>query len=163
MAKIITKVGIEEDGKIIVHPGEFDEIKPVIFDNGASSDKLFIVKDGDEEHIVLITSEAADGYERYGAIHRIGLINKNCIAVSDYDERHGEKWALIRTFTLDEITDYSYDSIGLIDEDLYLTKKAGRFGVIDKNGSVILPNEFKEIAYESAHNAFTVKLWTSDE
>lgn len=93
IANIITSVGIEEDGKIIIRPGEFDEITPVIFDNGEVSDKLFLVKDGDEEgdNLLLITKEESEGYLLYGTIHRLGTINKNCIAVSDYDERHGEK------------------------------------------------------------------------
>lgn len=74
-----------------------------------------------------------------------------------------KKWALIRTYTLDEITDYIYDSIGAINEDMYITKRDGLYGVIDKNGKAILPNEFKEIDYESAHNTFTAKLCTYDE
>lgn len=163
MAEIVTKVGIEEDGNIIVRPGEFDEIKPATLDNGEVSDKLFLVKDSYEKDIVLITDKSEDGYLRYGNVYNIGLITKNCIAISVFDDRHGEKWALINTNNFDQITGYSYDSISVINEDLYLTNKAGLFGVIDKNGRVILPNEFKEITYESAHNAFTVKPWTSEE
>lgn len=163
MAEIVTKVGIEEDGKIIVRPGEFDEIVPVTFDNGQVSEKLFKVKKGNECDLILISDEYGDGWIKYGDIYNIGFVNQNCIAVSDYDERHGEKWALIRTSTLDEVADYSYDSISVINEDMYVTKKEGLYGVIDKNGKVILPNNFKEITFESAHNAFTVKPYISEE
>lgn len=162
MAKVITRVGIEEDGKVIVAPGEFDEIIPAIFDNGEVSDKLFLVKDLGEEDILLITDEYEDGYVRYGNVDGIGFINKNCIAVSDYDERHGKKWALLKTDTLDKVTDYSYDNIGLINEDMYITKKDGLYGVIDKNGEAILTNKFTEITFEEAHNTFVVKLFNPD-
>jgi len=163
MAKIVTKVGIEEDGLVIIPPGKFDEIIPVVFDNGEISDKLFLVKECGDNDIVLITKNSEAGYLRYCDVNRIGFINKHCIAVSVYSERHGEKWALIRTETIDKITEYSYDSISLINEDMYMTEKEGLFGVIDKNGDVILPNKFTEISFEGAHNTFIVKPYTSEE
>lgn len=163
MANIVTKVGIEENGKVIVPPGEFEEIVPIMFDDGHVSDKLFRIKDGDEYDLLLISGDYHGGYIRYGSIHRLASINKNCIVISDSDERHGEKWAIIRTDTLDNITNFAYDLITPINENMYMTKKDGLYGVVDKNGNVILSNNFTEIAFESAHNAFTVKLYNSED
>ena len=163
MAKMITKVGSEENEKVIIPIGKFDEISPVIFDNGEESTNLFKVIASGVNGLVLVHASYTEGYAEYNDIYRLGTINKKCIVVSDYDEVHGEKWAMLSTECLELVTNYIYDVISPINEDLYMTKLDGLFGVIDRNGNEILPNNFTEISYESAYNTFTVKLYSSDE
>lgn len=162
MAKIVTKLGIAEKGKVIVPAGKFEEITPVIFDNGDISDKLFIVKDDDGEHVLLISEKEINGYAVYGPVSRLGSINNNCIVVSDYDERHGEKWAIIATESLEELTKYKYDYISPISETMYSTKEDGLFGVINNKGEVVLPNMFTSILYNESNGTFQIALYTPD-
>jgi len=163
MASIMTKVGIEENGKEIVPAGLFDEIAPIILDNGEKSDKFFQVKQGDDGYLILIDSKYELGYIKYGPIDKLASINENCIVTSCYDERHGEKWELIESDTFNLISKRMYDLITPINENMYVTKVDGLYGVIDKDGNDIISNTFAEISFESAYNTFQVKLYSEAE
>lgn len=158
MAKVVTKIGIEENGKLIVPTGLFSKITPVTFDDGTISDKLFVVRNGEGDDLLLINPDFQHGYATYGGFYRFAFSTQASIVISTYSERHGEKWALVNPTTLIDITNYKYNSIVKLSDEYYKTEIDGLLGVIDKSGNEILPNKFSSINFNKDTKTFTTNI-----
>lgn len=157
MAKIVTKVGIEVDGKMLVDV-TFDEIRPLEFQNGEISDNIFITTEGDEKGLLILRTDKKETISKYSPINSIVFANPKCICVTEYDERLGTRAALISTENLHDLTSYHHDEIYYVTDELYITKKDGLYGVVNHLGEEIMQNKFSTVAYDKTNNAFIAKV-----
>ena len=156
MVKIVTKVGIEVDNNLVIGL-EYDQIKPLTFQNGEESDKMFLTVKGDDLVILMLTG-GQEKFKTYGPVTGILFSNDKCICVAHYDERHGKKVALISSKNLQELTNYRHDDIQCVSDDLYITKQQGLYGVINHLGEAIIQNKFVNISYDPKEGSFMLKV-----
>lgn len=157
MIKIITKTGIEVDGKILVDV-EFDEIRPLEFQNGEISENIFITNENGEKGLLILRTDKKEKVSKYSPINSILFANPKCICVTEYDERLGAKASLISTENLHDLTSYHHDDIYYVTDELYITKKDGWYGVVNHLGEEIIQNKFTEIKYDMTSNSFIAKI-----
>ena len=155
MINIVTKMGIEVDGKMSV-AAVYDEITPMVFANGKQSKRIFKCKKDDKASLILLTHNNEDYYE-FDTFSNIIFANEICIGVSCFEENKGEKFALLDT-ELDLMTDYIYDAIEPLTDTIYKVKKDGLWGVIDDSAHEIIPNKYSEITFDKINETFTIKV-----
>jgi len=152
---IITRKGMT-NGKKIVIPFEYDDIKPAIVD-GEESEEIFITIQNGEIGLSKI-SPAGIRYEYLDAndFHSISEFKRGIAIISDYDEKIGEKFAIINT-DLDILTEFEYDEIQRVIATHFIVKKDGLYGLIDGNGSEIVPCKWNEIKYNENADCYEIK------
>lgn len=135
---------------------EFDEIIPISI-NGKPSKNLFEAVQGKERYIVLLNQDNLK-FIGYSPICNISYSDEECIILSIFTKKYGEKYALIRTSDLYQLTEHIYDEIIKIDSEFFLTRIYNYYGIIDRNGNIILPNNFSKVSYNSKTKSFKVRL-----
>lgn len=149
MTTIITKKGIAKDNWEIVPP-EYDEIDPVTI-NGKPSDKIFrTVQDG----ILGILVLTKKSYNAYYGFRDIAYVGEDCIIASN---KTG-KYMLMNTNKLDELTEYEYDSIEKLAENVFRVCMNGVFNILDKKGKKLFNRNFSEIKYDINTRTFSTKM-----
>ena len=159
MVKIVLKKGIEVDGKVVV-PYEYDELIPVTFNDGRQSEEFFKTVKDDINGLLILTNNSSD-YIVYNGLYDITYAGVKSFIVTAYDERHGEKYALLDS-ELNNITRFEYDLIEPIKEGWFKTKKAGLSGIVREDGQVVIDNDLidmkTEIDEESGKILITCKI-----
>ena len=152
MKEIITKKGSVEEGKVLV-PCEYDDIEPVSI-KGKISDVYFKTRRNDVVGIIKFTSE--DNYDSCEGFYDITYIGDDCIIASDYDERFGEKFMLMSK-DLVELTNYKYDSIEKLNDNVFKVKKDGYYGIINGKGQIVIDCSFKKVEYDNENSSYHIE------
>ena len=125
--------------------------------NEKESEKFFkTIQDG-SLGIIVFNGEGTS-YKTCHDLFNITYVGDDIIIASIYDERHGEKFAVIDTATLKEVTKYEYDYIEKIGNDGMLKVcKGGQYGVLKADGKILIACEFDQITYNEDNNSLYVE------
>lgn len=152
MANIVTRTGVEKDGKIII-PCEFDRIKPAIVDDKESEELYITYKDDGLGIAKVIADSPEKNMYTDNDFCYIGKFRNSVAIVAMYCERFGTKYGIIDT-DFNEQLECIYDEIKWLNDELLSIWKNGKYGIFSlKEMSVIISTAFKGVTYSGSNHS----------